>query len=125
MDTGGQETFNSQNKIYYKKADCILLVYDITSLDSFKAIENHYLKQINEKCKEDVKVVLLGNKTDLQKIRQVPEEMGSNLASKNNLIFMETSCEHNYNVADAFETLIELTNSEMIKNGKINKKNPI
>ena len=96
MDTGGQETFNSQNKTYYKKADCILLVYDITSIKSFNA--------------------------DLKEKREVTQEMGSNLAIKNGFIFMETSCEDNYNVSDAFETLIEMTNTDMIKKGNINKK---
>lgn len=122
MDTGGQETFNSQNRTYYKKADCILLVYDITSLKSFNACQNYYIKEIKNECKEDIKVILLGNKTDLKEKREVTQEMGSNLALKNGYIFMETSCEDNYNVSDAFETLIEMTNKDMIQNGKINSE---
>ena len=122
MDTGGQETFNSQNKTYYKKADCILLVYDITSVKSFNACKNYYIKEINEECKKDIKVILLGNKTDLKEKREVTQEMGSNLAIKNGFIFMETSCEENYNVSDAFQTLIEMTNTDMVKKGNINKK---
>ena len=122
MDTGGQETFNAQNKIYYKKADCILLVYDITNIKSFNACKNYYIAQINNECKKHVKVILLGNKTDLKDKRQVTQEMGINLAKANKYIFMETSCEDNYNVSDAFEALIEMTNTDMIKRGKFNKK---
>ena len=122
MDTGGQETFNAQNKTYFKKADCILLVYDITSLKSFNACKNYYLKEIREECKKNIKVILLGNKADLKDKREVTQEMGSNLAETNKFIFMETSCEDNYNVSDAFEALIEMTNSDMRKMGKINKK---
>ena len=122
MDTGGQETFNAQNKIYYKKADCVLLVYDITNIKSFNACKNYYITQINSECKKHVKVILLGNKTDLSDKRQVTKEMGTNLAKENKYIFMETSCEDNYNVSDAFEALIEMTNTDMLKRGKINKK---
>ena len=46
MDTGGQESFNAQNKIYYRRADCCLLDYDITNEESFKEIENYYVKEI-------------------------------------------------------------------------------
>ena len=122
LDTGGQETFDAQNRTYYKKADCILLVYDITNIKSFNSCKNYYITQINEECKKHVKVILLGNKTDLSDKREVTKEMGVNLAKNNNLVFMETSCEDNYNVADAFEALIEMTNNDMIKRGKINKK---
>lgn len=122
MDTGGQETFNSQNKLYYKKADCVLLVYDITSLKSFNACKNYYIKQILNICKEDIKVILLGNKTDLEQKREVTQEMGSNLAKQYNFYFKETSCEENYNVSDSFETLIEMTNTDMLKKGTLNLK---
>ena len=122
MDTGGQETFNSQNRTYYKKADCILLVYDITSLKSFNACKNYYIKQILNTCKEDIKVILLGNKTDLEQKREVTQEMGSNLAKQYKFFFKETSCEENYNVSDSFETLIEMANTDMLKKGTINLK---
>ena len=122
MDTGGQETFKSQNKLYYKKADCVLLVYDITSLKSFNACKNYYIKQILNICKEDIKVILLGNKTDLEQKREVTQEMGSNLAKQYNFYFKETSCEENYNVSDSFETLIEMTNTDMLKKGTLNLK---
>ena len=122
MDTGGQETFDAQNKIYYKKADCILLVYDITNIKSFNACKNYYIKQILNICKEDIKVILLGNKTDLEQKREVTQEMGSNLAKQYNFYFKETSCEENYNVSDSFETLIEMTNTDMLKKGTLNLK---
>lgn len=122
MDTGGQETFRSQNRLYYKKADCILLVYDITSIESFNACKNFYIKQILNICKEDIKVILLGNKTDLAKKRVVTQDMGSNLAKQNGFFFKETSCEENYNVSDSFETLIEMTNTDMAKKGRLNLK---
>ena len=117
LDTAGQERYNSLNESYYKQADCCLLVYDITSMDSFKSIKNYYIKKIKEKCNNGLKVILLGNKTDLKDKRQVSDDNGKDLAEENGYMFMESSCKDNYNVSDAFTALVEMTNNE------INKRN--
>jgi Ras-related protein Rab-1A len=116
MDTGGQEKYNAQNRTYYKRADCCVLVYDVTNKDSFDAIENFYVKEINNLCKENIKVILVGNKTDLKDKRKISNEDGADLATKYKFYFKETSCELNSNVADAFETIISMTHNEMMKN---------
>jgi Ras-related protein Rab-1A len=116
MDTGGQEKYNAQNRTYYKRADCCVLVYDVTNKDSFNAIENFYVKEINNICKENIKVILVGNKTDLKDKRKISNEDGADLATKYKFYFKETSCELNSNVADAFETIISMTHNEMMKN---------
>ena len=122
LDTGGQEHFKSLNEQYYKNADCCLLVYDITNRESFEECRDYYNKNLIEKCKKNVKVILLGNKTDLEDKREVKPEEGAGLALQNDYIFIETSCLKNTNVANAFETLIELTNIEAKKNQKNNIK---
>ena len=109
-DTAGQEIYDSLNRSYYKEADCCLLVYDITNKESFEQIKNYYCKEIKENCKEDIVVILLGNKTDLGKKRKIESEIAANFAKEQGYIFKETSCEKNKNVADAFATLIETTN---------------
>ena len=127
LDTSGQEQYKAINESYYKKADCCLLVYDITNRKSFDECKDYYNKNLIEKCKKDVKVILLGNKTDLEDQRVISPEEGAGLALENDYIFMETSCLKNTNVASAFETLIELTNIEekrkQNKNFQINKNN--
>ena len=115
MDTSGQERFRAINESYYRNADCCLLVYDITNKKSFEECK-YYIQQIKDRCKQNIKVIVLGNKTDLEDQRQIPAEEGVNFAFENHCLFMETSCLKNENVADAFETLIELTNREEIKN---------
>ena len=115
MDTSGQERFRAINENYYRKADCCLLVYDITDIKSFEACK-YYSEQIKERCKKNIKTVLLGNKTDLELQRKVPPEKGADFSLKNDFIFMETSCLKNENVADAFEVLIEMTHRDMEKN---------
>jgi len=120
IDTSGQERFRSINESYYKKADCCLLVYDITNKKTFDECK-YYSKEIKERCQKNVKVILLGNKTDLEDKRVIPPEMGARLALENRYIFMETSCFKNNNVADAFQTLIEITNREYRINNPIRR----
>ena len=115
IDTAGQEKFRALNSQYYRNADGCLLVYDITNMDSFKEIKDYYLRQIKDQCKKNIKIVLLGNKTDLENERKVSSEEGINLAVENGYIFMESSCLKNRTVADSFETLIELTYRENIE----------
>jgi small GTP-binding protein len=116
QDTAGQEIYRALNERYYKKADCCLLVYDITNRKSFEEVRDYYNENIKEKCKKNIKIILLGNKTDLEDQRKVPPEEAAGFALENDYIFMETSCLKNKNVADAFETLIEITNMEAKKN---------
>ena len=123
MDTAGQERYKALNLSYYRKADCCLLVYDITNKKSFDEIKNYYSEKIKENCKQNIQVILLGNKTDLLEDREVLSEEGAKLALDNNYIFMETSCLKNENVASAFETLIEITNIETKKNENIKNSN--
>jgi len=115
MDTVGQEKYNALNENFYKQANCCLLVYDITNKESFNKIKNYYVNKIKENCKSIVKVVLLGNKTDLNDKREVSDKDGHDLALQNEYIFMESSCKNNYNVSDAFTALVEMTNLDCTK----------
>ena len=121
-DTAGQECYKALTENYYKKADCCLLVDAITNSESFKECKNYYNECIKEKCKKNIQVMLLGNKTDREDERQVSSKEGADFAVENEYIFMETSCYKNTNVANAFETLIEITNIEAKKNGTNNNK---
>ena len=118
LDTAGQERYRTLNNQYYRKADSCLLVYDISNKISFQSIKNYYKREIKEKCKDDIKIILLGNKTDLEDQREVSSIEGADFAFENNYIFMETSCLENRNVADSFETLIELSYEKALKRRK-------
>ena len=111
-DTGGQEHFRAMNKMYYKKAKAILLVYDITDIKSFESIQNYYSQAITEICPKNIPIMLLGNKLDRENERKVSQQEGIELAQSNNYLFKETSCKTNENVIDAFEALIEMWNIE-------------
>ena len=119
-DTGGQERFRAINETYYRRADAILLVYDISNIKSFDEIKNYYAERIRDICGKDIPILLLGNKTDLEEKREVTQEQAIELALKEKYEFCESSCKTNLNVAGAFESLVERWNME---NQKKQKKN--
>ena len=118
-DTCGQERFDSINEKYYQQADGILLVFDIAEKSSFNKIKDYYVEKIKEKCKLGIPIILLGNKTDLEDKREVSQAEAIDLSITEEYIYKETSCVKNENVADAFETIIEMSN---ISNKKNNQK---
>ena len=112
----GNEKYNSINSTYYKQADAVLLVYDITNKQSFNIIKDYYVYQIKSYCKEKVIVELLGNKSDKENKRQVSIEEGIIFAREHNYVFLESSCLQNKNVNEAFKILIERWNLENKRN---------
>ena len=71
LDTAGQERFEAINTQYYRLADAVLLVYDITNKMSFDKLREFYVDQIKNNCKRDIIIELLGNKSDLENRRKV------------------------------------------------------
>ncbi|XP_051499348.1 EF-hand calcium-binding domain-containing protein 4B [Apus apus] len=95
-DTAGQERYRSITKQFFRKADGIIVMYDITAKDTFTAVKQ-WLISIEETTGENVPVLLLGNKIDNEKEREVPMGMGEHLAKDYNLIFYECSAYSGYN----------------------------
>ena len=60
VDTAGQEKFRALIGSYYQGADCCLLVYDITSKESFLEIKDYYSQMLKEKCDENTVVGTIG-----------------------------------------------------------------
>ncbi len=102
-DTAGQDRYKSITKTYYKGSQGIVLVYDVTSMDTFEKIQ-HWIKQIENNASRNVKKVLVGNKCDKEE-RQVSTEQGQKLADEKGIKFFETSAKTNENVKEMFEYL--------------------
>lgn len=113
-DTAGQERFHTITTSYYRGANGILLVYDITNPKSFENISK-WLRNINEHASEDVERMLIGNKCDMDDKRLISEERGKSVATENGIKFYETSAKDNINIEIAFITLAE---------DILNKQNP-
>ena len=120
-DTAGQEKFRSLIPMYTRDSNIILLVYDITNRNSFNNLPD-WIKDLTNINFDEVIFAIVANKIDLSAKREVTPEEGAAFAVKNDYIFMETSCLKNENVADAFETLIEITNIESKKNNNNRRK---
>ena len=101
-DTAGQENFKSITRSYYKNSACALIVYDITSRISFESITN-WIDDCKNSSPKTVVMVLVGNKSDLDKNREVNEEEGRDFAEKNGMLFFETSAKTGKNVEEVFK----------------------
>ena len=118
-DTAGQERFKNIVASYYRGANGILLIYDVSDKDSFKNLSN-WLIEIEKNASKNVLKILIGNKSDLDDKRVITYNQGKEFADTYGLKFIETSAKKNVNVTEAFETLgKELMNSNVDK--KINK----
>ncbi|XP_067673030.1 ras-related protein Rab-37-like isoform X4 [Haliotis asinina] len=100
-DTAGQERFRSITRAYYRDANALLLLYDVTNKASFDNIRA-WLAEINEYAQEDVVIMLLGNKADIAGERVIRREDGERLAKEYGVAFMETSAKTGMNVELAF-----------------------
>uniref|UniRef100_A0A670JA75 RAB37, member RAS onco family n=1 Tax=Podarcis muralis TaxID=64176 RepID=A0A670JA75_PODMU len=84
-DTAGQERFRSVTHAYYRDAQALLLLYDITSKMSFDNIRA-WLTEIHEYAQKDVVIMLLGNKADVSSERVIRTEDGESLARVSELM---------------------------------------
>ncbi|XP_054989527.1 ras-related protein Rab-37 isoform X5 [Sorex araneus] len=100
-DTAGQERFRSVTHAYYRDAQALLLLYDITNRSSFDNIRA-WLTEIHEYAQRDVVIMLLGNKADVSGERVIRSEDGETLAREYGVPFMETSAKTGMNVELAF-----------------------
>lgn len=101
-DTAGQERYRSLAPIYYRGACGALVVYDITSSDSLKKAQS-WIRELRTNADPTLVVILVGNKTDLESLRQVSYEDGRALAAEERTAgFYEMSAKDNHNVEQAF-----------------------
>ena len=89
---------------YYKGADGIVLVYDVTDDDSYEKIRD-WMAQIKANTeKDELGFVLLGNKCDVEP-RVITEEQGNKMAAELNISYFETSALNGQGINEAFEHL--------------------
>ena len=100
-DTAGQERYRNITANYYRNAQGIMLVYDVTNRKSFEAIDA-WISQIDLHAGESVNKILIGNKSDIEQQRVVRMEEGQDLAAHYNIPFYETSARSGVNVDESF-----------------------
>lgn len=73
-DTAGQEKFHALGPFYYRMSNGAVLVYDITSQDSFQKVKN-WVKELKTMLGSEISLTIAGNKVDLEKDRNVPQDV--------------------------------------------------
>ena len=109
-DTAGQEKFRALIPMYTRDANIILLVYDVTSKDSFLHLSD-WLRDLTNVEKEEVIFAVVGNKTDLDDRREVNSNEGENYAKEHDFIFKEVSAKTGDGINELFDVILK----EMLK----------
>ncbi len=106
FEIGGQEKFRFGENILYRGSDGIMLVFDITSEESFEGLGD-WFEQIRSSLSKDVPLLLVGNKYDLAVLRRVPKEKAVDYARNIRVDYLESSAKTGKNVIMAFYKLAE------------------
>lgn len=104
-DTAGQERFRTITNAYYRGTHGVMIVFDLTDRKSFENVKM-WLDDAKREGDENMKFILVGNKSDLESHRVVSEEECRQLANDLKLPYVETSALNGNNVNDAFNELV-------------------
>jgi len=106
LDTAGQEEYSAMREQYMRTGEGFLLVYSITSRQSFEEILTFQQQILRVKDKDYFPIIIVGNKCDLESEREVSVEEGAALARQFGCEFMETSAKSRKNVENSFFELV-------------------
>ncbi len=105
-DTAGQERYKAITSAYYKGAKGAVIVYDITSEETFNNVET-WINEVRGKSANNLQIMIIGNKIDLYGQRKISLEKGLEKAKNLNLHFFEASALDKTNVNEAFNCLVK------------------
>ena len=104
-DTAGEERYRSITNAYYRGAEGILIVFDLTNEESFKSIQN-WINEVTVFTGKDVIIICLGNKSDLKS--EISKNTIDEFKKKTNLEIFNVSAKTGEGVEEAFKHIIEL-----------------
>lgn len=105
-DTAGQERFRTLTSSYYRNAQGIILVYDVTRRETFTNLSDVWTKELDlYSTNQDCVKMLVGNKVDKDSERDVTRDEGMSLAKEHGCMFLECSAKTRQNVEQCFEEL--------------------
>ena len=108
FDTGGQERFKSITANYLRNAEGVILVYDLTSTESFENLK-FWIESIKNNLGNDepIPIIIIGNKIDLEDAREINKLVAEKFAKDNNYKYFETSAKTGEGVDDAFREIVK------------------
>ncbi|KAL8614748.1 Ras-related protein Rap-1b [Nucella lapillus] len=112
LDTAGTEQFTAMRDLYLKNGQGFLLVYSIISQSTFNDLQELHEQILRVKDTDNVPLLLIGNKCDLEDERMVGKDQGQNLARQISCGFLETSAKTRVNVSEIFLDLVRQINRQ-------------
>uniref|UniRef100_A0A0E0BAZ8 Uncharacterized protein n=1 Tax=Oryza glumipatula TaxID=40148 RepID=A0A0E0BAZ8_9ORYZ len=103
-DTAGQERYAALAPLYYRGAGAAIVVYDITSSESFNKAQ-YWVKELQKHGSPDMIMALVGNKADLHDNRSVSSQDAQEYAERNTMFSIETSAKTADNINQLFEEI--------------------
>ncbi|EIW87089.1 GTP-binding protein RAB5 [Coniophora puteana RWD-64-598 SS2] len=103
-DTAGQERYKSLAPMYYRNANCAVVVYDITQSASLEKART-WIRELQRQADPSIVIALCGNKTDLSARRQVTQEEAQKYAEEEGLMWGETSAKSGEGVSEIFTAI--------------------
>jgi len=100
-DTAGQERFRTITSSYYRGAHGIIMVYDVTDVETFQNVKT-WLNEIQKYASDNVNKLLVGNKCDLVNKKVVEYVTAKEFADQLGIPFLETSAKNSTNVEESF-----------------------
>ena len=113
LDTAGQEEYSAMRDQYMRTGQAFILVYSITDPSSFQDCQQIHEQLLRSVDSDEVPLVLVGNKCDLEEERGVSTQEGKQMAEKfGNCKFFEASAKDRLNVEECFHALVKLLMNE-------------
>ena len=125
-DTAGQERFKALTPSFFRNAEGVVIAYDVTNSESFDNLK-FWISSIKTNLFEKnifIPIIIIGNKIDLEDMRDISKDVASAFAKENNFKYFETSAKTGEGVDEAFRDLVNqiLANSDKNEEATIERK---
>ena len=125
-DTAGQERFKALTPSFFRNAEGVVIAYDVTNSESFDNLK-FWISSIKTNLFEKnifIPIIIIGNKIDLEDMREISKDVASTFAKENKFKYFETSAKTGEGVDEAFRDLINqvLANLDKNEEGTIERK---